>query len=107
MARGLRYAASKRVTMRKTLAFAAAIVLAGCLPGAPGHGGGGSGDGTGNGANGGAGGSGSGGGNEPGGCGKQTFPIMSNKVSPNIMMVVDESGSMKDPIQGSTMSKWS
>jgi hypothetical protein len=39
-------------------------------------------------------------------CGKQTFPIMTSKVAPNIMMVVDESGSMKQTISGSNMSKW-
>lgn len=87
--------------MRKTMALAAAILLAGCLGTDPGHGGGGSGA---------AGGSGGGSGNgipqEPMGCGKQTFPIQASKQSPNIMMVVDESGSMKDPIGGSTMSKW-
>ncbi len=88
--------------MRKTMALAAAILLSGCLGSDPGHGGGGSGA---------AGGSGGGSGNgipqEPMGCGKQTFPIQASKQSPNIMMVVDESGSMKDPIAGSTMSKWS
>ena len=31
---------------------------------------------------------------------------MASKVSPNIMMTVDESGSMKEPIAGSTNSKW-
>lgn len=87
--------------MRKTMALAAAILLSGCLGSLPDHGGGGSGA---------AGGSGGGSGNgipqEPMGCGKQTFPIQASKQSPNIMMVVDESGSMKDPIGGSTMSKW-
>ncbi|HEX6837262.1 MAG TPA: hypothetical protein VF334_11850, partial [Polyangia bacterium] len=88
--------------MRKTMALAAAILLAGCLGSDPGHGGGGTGA---------AGGSGGGSGNgipqEPMGCGKQTFPIQASKQSPNIMMVVDESGSMKDPIAGSALSKWS
>jgi hypothetical protein len=88
--------------MRKTMALAATILLSGCLGSDPGHGGGGSGGTGGSGA--------SGGGNgipqEPTGCGKQTFPIMASKVSPNIMMTVDESGSMKDPIAGSAMSKW-
>jgi hypothetical protein len=88
--------------MRKTLALTAAILLSGCLGSDPNHGGAGSGNGSG--------GSGSGGGNgipqEPMGCGKQTFPIQTSKQAPNIMMVVDESGSMKDPIAGSNMSKW-
>lgn len=92
--------------MRKTMALAAAFLLGGCLGSAPGHGGDGTGDGTGGGN-----GLGSGGmGNppEPLGCGKQTFPISTTKVAPNIMMVVDESGSMKEPIQGATppQSKW-
>jgi hypothetical protein len=86
--------------MRKTMALAAAFLLSGCLGSLPDHGGGGSG--------------GAGGGGDPGtgipqeptGCGKQTFPIMASKVSPNIMMTVDESGSMKDQISGSTNSKW-
>ena len=86
--------------MRKTMALAAAFLLTGCLGSLPDHGGGGSG--------------GAGGGGDPGtgipqeptGCGKQTFPIMASKVSPNIMMTVDESGSMKDQISGSTNSKW-
>ncbi|MGZ3426845.1 MAG: vWA domain-containing protein [Polyangia bacterium] len=83
------------------MALAATILLSGCLGMDPGHGGAGSG---------GTGGGGSGGNGipqEPMGCGKQTFPIMASKVSPNIMMTVDESGSMKDPIAGSAMSKWS
>ena len=87
--------------MRKTMALAAAFLLTGCLGSLPDHGGGGSG---------GAGGSGGSGGSgipqEPMGCGKQTFPIMATKVSPNIMMTVDESGSMKEQISGSTNSKW-
>ena len=87
--------------MRKTMALAAAILLSGCLGSLPDHGGGGSGA---------AGGSGGGSGNgipqEPMGCGKQTFPISATKQSPNVMMVVDESGSMKDQIAGSNMSKW-
>lgn len=87
--------------MRKTLALTAALALAGCLGSAPGHGGGGPGDPNGAGGGGGAGTPG-----EPMACGKQTFPIMSSKVAPNIMMVVDESGSMKDQIAGSNMSKW-
>ena len=85
--------------MRKTMALAASILLAGCLGSDPGHGGAGSG--------------GSGGGDpgmgipqEPSGCGKQTFPIAASKQSPNIMMAVDESGSMKDQIAGSNQSKW-
>ena len=90
--------------MRKTMALAATILLAGCLGSDPGHGGGGSGGGDGSGS-GGANGSG-GGAAEPTGCGKQTFAVAANKVSPNIMMTVDESGSMKDPIAGSNMSKW-
>jgi len=88
--------------MRKTMALSAAILLAGCLGSDPGHGGGGSGA-----AGGSGGGSGSGIPQEPMGCGKQTFPIQASKQSPNIMMVVDESGSMQDPIAGSSMSKWS
>jgi hypothetical protein len=91
--------------MRKTLALtAAALLMAGCL-GGPGHGGGGSGDGSGSG-NGAAGGGSGGNPSEPQGCGKQTFPISTTKQAPNIMMVVDESGSMRDQIQGSNMSKW-
>jgi len=86
--------------MRKTMALAAAFLLSGCLGSLPDHGGGGSG--------------GAGGGGDPGtgipqeptGCGKQTFPIMASKVSPNIMMTVDESGSMTEQISGSTNSKW-
>ena len=39
-------------------------------------------------------------------CGKQTFPIALAKSQPNILLVVDESGSMADPIGGSTQSKW-
>jgi len=87
--------------MRKTLALAAAIALSGCLGNAADHGGAGSGSGNGSGGSGG-----SGVPQEPTGCGKQTFPIQTSKQAPNIMMVVDESGSMKDPIAGSTMSKW-
>ena len=88
--------------MRKTMALAATILLAGCLGEDPSHGGGGSGGtGSGNGT-----GSGSGIPQEPQGCGKQTFTVAASKVSPNIMMTVDESGSMKDPIAGSNMSKW-
>jgi hypothetical protein len=90
--------------MRKTMALAAAFLLTGCLGSLPDHGGGGSG------AAGGSGGGGSGGSGipqEPMGCGKQTFPIMASKTSPNVMMTIDESGSMKEPIAGSTMSKWS
>ncbi|MCU1282070.1 MAG: hypothetical protein JWM53_5616 [bacterium] len=86
--------------MRKTMALAATILLSGCLGTDPGHGGAGSG---------GTGGGGSGGNGipqEPMGCGKQTFPIMASKVSPNIMMTVDESGSMKEQIAGSVQSKW-
>ncbi|MCU1279597.1 MAG: putative secreted protein [bacterium] len=87
--------------MRKTMTLAAALLLSGCLGSDPGHGGGGSG------ANGGTGGgSGNGIPQEPMGCGKQTFPIMASKVSPNIMMAVDESGSMKEQIAGSNQSKW-
>jgi hypothetical protein len=88
--------------MRKTMALTAAILLSGCLGSLPDHGGGGSG---GNGNNGGGGG-GSGIPQEPMGCGKQTFPISASKQSPNIMMAIDESGSMKDLIAGSNMSKW-
>jgi hypothetical protein len=88
--------------MRKMMALTAAFVLAGCLPGDPGHGGGGTGaDGTGNG-----GGGGNGVTQEPQGCGKQTFPIQTSKASPNIMMAIDQSGSMKELISGSNMSKW-
>ncbi|HEY2745846.1 MAG TPA: VWA domain-containing protein [Polyangia bacterium] len=89
--------------MRKTLALAATILLAGCLGTAPGHGGTGTGGSGGNGDNGG---NGSAGTSEPMGCGKQTFNVAATQVSPNIMMTVDESGSMKDAIGGSTMSKW-
>jgi hypothetical protein len=39
-------------------------------------------------------------------CGKQTFPIALTKSQPNILLVVDESGSMADPIAGSNQSKW-
>jgi hypothetical protein len=82
------------------MALAATILLSGCLGTDPGHGGAGSGGSGGGGA----------GGNgipqEPMGCGKQTFPIMASKVSPNIMMNVDESGSMKELIAGSNVSKW-
>lgn len=89
--------------MRKTMALAAALLLAGCLGTAPGHGAGDS-----AGAGGGGGGDpGSGPPPEPAGCGKQTFAIMASKQSPNIMMAVDESGSMKEQIAGSNMSKWS
>jgi hypothetical protein len=88
--------------MRKTMALATAIMLSGCLGSDPGHGGAGSGGSGGNGANGG-----NGIPQEPMGCGKQTFQVAATKTSPNIMMTVDESGSMKDPIGGSTMSKWS
>jgi hypothetical protein len=87
--------------MRKTMALTAAILLSGCLSSLPDHGGGGSGA-----AGGSGGGSGSGIPQEPMGCGKQTFPISATKQAPNIMMAVDESGSMKDQIAGSTMSKW-
>jgi hypothetical protein len=89
--------------MRKILALTAAFAMAGCLGGAPGHGGGGPGD-----PNGAAGGGGSGSGTTPlpAGCGMQSFAIGASKVAPNIMMAVDESGSMQDKIQGSNMSKW-
>ncbi len=89
--------------MRKTLALSATVLLAGCLGTAPGHGGTGSGGSGGNGDNGG---NGSAGSSEPMGCGKQSFQVSATQTSPNIMMTVDESGSMTDPIAGSTMSKW-
>jgi hypothetical protein len=67
----------------------------------------------GNGGNGGSGGSGTGGGDAIGDggtiapqCGKQTFPVAVSKQQPNVMMVVDESGSMADPIAGTTTAKW-
>jgi len=87
--------------MRKTMALSAAILLAGCLGSDPGHGGGGSGA-----AGGSGGGSGTGIPQEPMGCGKQTFPIQASKQSPNIMMVVDESGSMQEMVPGTTSTKW-
>jgi hypothetical protein len=86
--------------MRKTMALAATILLSGCLGSTAGHGG--AGTGTGDGGTGGAGIP-----QAPMGCGKQTFPRQASKQSPNIMMSIDESGSMKDPIAGSNMSKWS
>ncbi|HWE26410.1 MAG TPA: VWA domain-containing protein [Polyangia bacterium] len=88
--------------MRKTMALTAAFLLSGCLGSLPSHGGAGSG-----GTGGGSGDPGTGNPQEPMGCGKQTFPIMASKTSPNIMMTIDESGSMKEQIAGSTMSKWS
>jgi hypothetical protein len=87
--------------MTKKLALAATILLAGCLGKDPGHGGGGSGA-----ASGAGGGSGMSVPDEPTGCGKQTFPVAATKQSPNIMMAVDESGSMTEQISGSNQSKW-
>ncbi len=39
-------------------------------------------------------------------CGQQTFPISVTKTEPNVMLVVDESGSMSDTVTGSTLTKW-
>jgi hypothetical protein len=71
-------------------------------------GGAGSGSGSGNGANGGTG---TGGGDATGsgeimGCGKATFPITTSKTAPNVMLVVDESGSMTETVPGTTSTKW-
>ncbi|HEY7955229.1 MAG TPA: hypothetical protein VII38_08040, partial [Polyangia bacterium] len=84
-----------------------AILFAGCLGGNPSMtpGGAGGQNGNGSGANG-ATGSGSGSG-EIAGCGKMTFPVNLNQATPNVMLVVDESGSMQDTIPGTNQSKWS
>jgi hypothetical protein len=77
------------------------LVLGGCLSDVTGQAGGGDGNGAGNGA---AGGNGAGGIDPQ--CGKMTFPISTSKTSPNVMLVVDESGSMKEPVPGTTLTKW-
>jgi hypothetical protein len=84
--------------MRKLLVFAG-LVFAGCVSNLPG----------GNGASGGSGNidnGGNGSGMMDPGCGKMTFPIGTMKSEPNVMMVVDESGSMTDTVPGTNMSKW-
>jgi hypothetical protein len=40
------------------------------------------------------------------GCGQATFGISTNHATPNVMMVVDESGSMTQQVPGTNMSKW-
>jgi hypothetical protein len=90
------------------------VFAGGCLGNLGGGTGGGAGGGGGVGSGGGgssSGGGSGGNGNNGGGpmgpnCGAQTFPIMLSKAAPNVMLVVDESGSMQDPIAGSTQSKW-
>lgn len=90
------------------IAILSALLATGCLSDPNGMGGaGGAGGGSGNGANGG--GTGSGGGDATGeimGCGKATFPIMTSKSAPNVMLVVDESGSMLETVPGTTTTKW-
>jgi hypothetical protein len=84
----------------------ALIFAAGCLGGPPPGAGNGSGNGNGNGAGNGSGnGNGAGGIPDPG-CGKSTFPISLSKADPNVMLVVDDSGSMQDLVPGTTQSKW-
>ncbi len=102
--------------MRKQLLVSLVFVLGGCL-GDPSMTGGGNGPGGSGGAGGGGGtggnpdspgggGTGTGGGVPMGACGQATFPVNLNKTAPNVMLVVDESGSMKEQVPGSNMSKW-
>jgi hypothetical protein len=95
--------------MRNTgIAILAGLLATACVNDPNAYPGGGSGSGNGNGS----GGSGSGGGDAVGGngeimgCGKATFPINTTKTEPNVMLVVDESGSMKDLVPGTNLSKW-
>src|SRR5262249_40869317 len=81
--------------------------------GQPAGSGGGNGSGRGNGAGGGKGsGGGTGGSSATGGtgglptCGQQTFPIGLSQQEPNVLLVLDKSGSMQDPIPGTTDTKW-
>jgi hypothetical protein len=104
--------------MRILLSAAVSCLLAaGCsaAPSADGSGGGGStvpggssgggGSGSGNGNVDGVPGSGSGGDGSGGSCGGMEFAL--SKVPPNVMLVIDRSGSMKDPIaNGSSTSKY-
>jgi hypothetical protein len=39
-------------------------------------------------------------------CGQQTFPVTVTRKTPNVMLVVDDSGSMADPVGNSTQAKW-
>ena len=97
--------------MRKALIMICVFSLGACSSGGPNGGKGGSGGG---GAGGGGGsGDGSGSGGDPTnpdvidpGCGKMTFPLSLNKSEPNVMMLVDNSGSMKEANANSTTPKW-
>jgi hypothetical protein len=64
------------------------------------------GDGTGTGGGNGTGTGGGGGAVMDPGCGKQTFPIALNQTPPVVMLVVDDSGSMKELVPGTTTAKW-
>lgn len=96
-------------------ALAAVGPLAGCSGGAQGTGG--SGGGAGNGGGGGDGtcidpGScpdGTNAGNLPGGpnCGSQTVPLSSTKADPNVLLVIDRSGSMDTEIGNTGVTRWS
>jgi hypothetical protein len=99
----------------RTLALVSTLVVFGCAPASPQHGGpgGGKGNGTGGVGNGGAGGGGGGSGNGGGGggggsgsqCGGMEFAL--SRVPPNVMLVLDRSQSMTDPIGiGSTTQKY-
>jgi hypothetical protein len=98
--------------MRKALVMICVFALGACSGGSP-NGGGGS--GTGGAGNGGGGGSGdgTGGGGDPignhpidPGCGQVTFPLSVNKSEPNVMMIVDSSGSMQEVNAASNTPKW-
>jgi hypothetical protein len=45
-------------------------------------------------------------GTPPSRCGEQTFAVTVTRSSPNILMVVDESGSMRETFPGTTQVKW-
>jgi von Willebrand factor type A domain len=83
---------------------------AGAGNGSGGGGGNGSGGGNGGGTGGGTGGTSSSTGGTTGyqepTCGQQTFNIGLSQQEPNVLLVVDKSGSMQDPIPGTTDTKW-
>jgi hypothetical protein len=90
------------------VAVACLVGFTGCLapPGQPGGGGGAGGGGAGGGAGGGGAGGGAGGGGPSAmpNCGQQTFPLSTTALPPNVMLIVDDSGSMKEML--GTQAKW-